>query len=108
MSVQLLKAQFLLPLLPVKNNMLVLSFSWRGNGEELYTMNTCNHVSGSSKPVKSLLLVDSRYLIKLGLLMRNDCTAKVGIDPPTEKSKQQHHKFLSDNQSQISVDILNL
>jgi hypothetical protein len=31
--------------------------------------------------VKSLLLVDSRYLIKLGLILRNDCTAKVSIDP---------------------------
>jgi hypothetical protein len=38
MSVQLLKAQFLLPLLPVKKNMLALSFSWRGNGEELYIL----------------------------------------------------------------------
>jgi hypothetical protein len=55
--------------------------SWRGNGEELYTKNTCNHVSGSSKPVKSLLLVASRYLIKLGLILRNYCTAKVSIDP---------------------------
>jgi hypothetical protein len=81
MSVQLLKAQFLLPLLPVKKNMLVLSFSWIGNGEELYTKNTCNHVLGSGKPFKSLLLVDSRYLIKLGLILRNDCTAKVSIDP---------------------------
>jgi hypothetical protein len=85
MSVQLLKAQFLLPLLPVKKNMLALSFSWRGNGEELYTKNTCNHVSGSSKPVKSLLLVDSRYLIKLVLILRDDCTAKVGIDPLQQK-----------------------
>jgi hypothetical protein len=49
--------------------------SWRGNGEELYTKNTCNHVSGSSK------LVASRYLIKHGLILRNYGTAKVSIDP---------------------------